>query len=47
MHGITFGDADSSLGGALTATLNDGSVLGARGPLRAAEKLVVWPYLLV
>lgn len=46
-HDLAFGDADSSLGGALTATLNDGSVVGTRGPLRAAEKLVVQPYLLV
>ena len=46
-HDLAFGDADSSLGGALTATLNDGSVVVTRGPLRAAEKLVVQPYLLV
>lgn len=47
VHGVTFGDPDPNLGGARTAKLTDGGMLGVRGPLRANETPVVRPYLLV
>jgi predicted enzyme related to lactoylglutathione lyase len=47
MHGVTFGDADPSLGGARTAKLASGGLLGIRAPLRDTETPVVRPYLLV
>lgn len=45
--GVTFGDADPNLGGARTAKLADGGLIGVRGPLRDTETPVVRPYLLV
>jgi uncharacterized protein len=45
--GITFGSAESLLGGARTATLPNGSSIGVRGPLRETEKPFVRPYWLV
>lgn len=47
MHGVTFKDADPSLGGARTADLGSGGMLGVRAPMRDSEKPVVRPYLLV
>ena len=47
MHGVTFGDADQNLGGARTANLANGGMLGIRAPLRPTEKPVVRPYVLV
>ena len=47
MHGVPFGDADQNLGGARTAKLAGGGMLGIRAPLRDTEKPVVRPYLLV
>lgn len=47
MHGVKFGDADKGLGGARTATLAGGGMLGIRAPLRPTEKPVVRPYVLV
>jgi predicted enzyme related to lactoylglutathione lyase len=47
MHGITFGDAVEQLGGARTANLANGGMLGIRAPLRDTEKPVVRPYVLV
>jgi len=47
MHGVTFGEADQSLGGARTAKLTGGGMLGIRAPLRNNETPVVRPYLLV
>ena len=47
MHGVTFGDADQNLGGARTANLASGGMLGIRAPLRDTEKPVVRPYMLV
>jgi uncharacterized protein len=47
MHGITFADADQNLGGARTANLANGGMLGIRAPLRDSEKPVVRPYALV
>ena len=45
--GVTFGKAEQDLGGARTANLAGGGMLGIRGPLRPTEKPVVRPYLLV
>jgi uncharacterized protein len=47
MHGVAFGKAVQSLGGARTAKLAGGGMLGIRAPLRPTEKPVVRPYLLV
>lgn len=47
VHGVTFGDADQDLGGARTADLAGGGMLGIRAPLRATETPVVRPYVLV
>ena len=47
MHGVTFGDADQNLGGARTANLSNGGMLGIRAPLRDTETPVVRPYILV
>ena len=47
MHGVPFGDADQNLGGARTAKLAGGGMLGIRAPLRDTEKPVVRPYVLV
>ena len=46
-NGITFEEPDANLGGARTAELNDGGVVGIRGPLRETETPVVRPYVLV
>ncbi len=47
LHGVTFNDADQNLGGARTAKLASGGVLGIRPPMRDTEKPVVRPYVLV
>lgn len=47
IYGITFSEPNSSLGGARTAKLNDGGMIGIRGPMRETETPVVRPYLLV
>lgn len=47
MHGVDFGDADPSLGGARTASLASGGMLGIRAPMRETETPVVRPYVLV
>ena len=47
VHGVTFSDPDANLGGARTAKLNGGGLLGIRGPLRDTETPVVRPYMLV
>ncbi|MEM1175922.1 MAG: hydroxylase [Pseudomonadota bacterium] len=46
-HGVEFGDSDMSLGGARTATLEGGGMVGVRGPLRDDEGPLVRPYMLV
>lgn len=46
-YGVSFGDADPNLGGARTADLDGGGMLGVRGPLRDTEMPVVRPYVLV
>jgi predicted enzyme related to lactoylglutathione lyase len=47
VHGVTFSDPDPNLGGARTATLTGGGLLGVRPPLRETETPVVRPYVLV
>ena len=47
VHGVTFSDRDPILGGARTAKLTGGGLLGVRGPLRDTETPVVRPYVLV
>ncbi|MEM9703405.1 MAG: hydroxylase [Planctomycetota bacterium] len=47
VHGLAFGEPDAGLGGARTAELGDGAMIGIRGPMHAGEKPVVRPYVLV
>ncbi len=47
IYGVTFGGADKNLGGARTARLANGGMLGVRAPMHDGEKSVVRPYLLV
>ena len=47
IHGVTFGGPDKNLGGARTAELKDGGLIGIRGPMRDTEQPIVRPYLLV
>ncbi|MEM9208679.1 MAG: hydroxylase [Pseudomonadota bacterium] len=47
MYGVSFGDKDANLGGARTARLHDGGMLGVRAPLRDTETPIVRPYVLV
>ena len=47
VQGITFSEPDANFGGARTAKLNGGGMLGIRGPLRDTEIPVVRPYMLV
>jgi predicted enzyme related to lactoylglutathione lyase len=46
-HGVEFGEADASLGGARTAALAGGGLVGVREPMRDSEEPVVRPYWLV
>ena len=45
--GVTFGKPDAGLGGARTAPLAGGGMVGVRAPLRETEAPVVRPYWLV
>jgi len=47
VHGVKFNESDQSLGGARTAKLANGGMLGVRAPLRDTENPVVRPYMLV
>ena len=47
IHGVSFGAADVNLGGARTARLANGGMLGIRAPMRDSETPVVRPYFLV
>ncbi len=47
LHDVEFGDNDQNLGGARTAKLENGGMLGVRAPLRDDEEPVVRPYMLV
>jgi predicted enzyme related to lactoylglutathione lyase len=46
-HGVRFGPPDDMLGGARTANLPDGGLVGVRGPMNESEEPVVRPYWLV
>ncbi len=46
-HGVEFSESDQNLGGARTARLANGGMLGIRAPLRDTESPVVRPYMLV
>jgi len=47
VHDVSFGESDPSLGGARTAAMSNGGMIGIRGPLRDTEEPVVRHYLLV
>ena len=47
LHGVTFADADQHLGGARTARLANGGMLGVRAPMHDGEKSVTRVYVLV
>jgi predicted enzyme related to lactoylglutathione lyase len=47
IYGITFSEPDANFGGARTAKLDGGGLIGIRGPLRDTETPVVRPYVLV
>jgi len=46
-HGVVFSEPIAELGNARTADLKDGGRIGVRAPMRATEKPVVRPYVLV
>jgi predicted enzyme related to lactoylglutathione lyase len=46
-NGLGFGEPDPGLGGARTAPLPGGGLVGVRAPLHESEKPVVRPYWLV
>lgn len=45
--GVSFSDPITELGGAYTATLDDGLTLGIRAPMHTAEEPTTRPYYLV
>lgn len=47
IYDITFSEPNGNFGGARTAKLDGGGLIGIRGPLRDTETPVVRPYLLV
>lgn len=47
LHSVTFSDPNPNFGGARTAKLDDGGLLGIREPLRETEEPIVRPYYLV
>ena len=47
IYDLPFSEPDANLGGARTAKLDGGGLIGIRGPLRDTETPVVRPYLLV
>ncbi len=47
LHGATFCDGDPALGGARTASMQGGDMVGVRAPLHETEEPVVRPYFLV
>lgn len=46
-NGVTFGEADPSLGGARTASMKQGGTLGIRAPMHDGESPVTRAYVLV
>ncbi|NKB34450.1 MAG: hydroxylase [Pseudomonadales bacterium] len=47
LHAVTFGENDPNLGGARTAELANGGMLGVRAPMRDTEEPIVRHYILV
>ena len=47
LHDVKFGESDQNLGGARTAKLASGGMLGVRAPMHDAEKPVVRHYIVV
>ena len=47
LHGVPFEDADPGLGGARTAKLANGGMLGVRAPMHDGEQAVTRAYMLV
>lgn len=47
IHGVTFGDADPGLGGARTALMSEGGMMGIRAPMHDGENSVTRAYMLV
>ena len=47
INGVTFGDADQSLGGARTVQMTNGGMMGIRAPMHDDEKSVTRAYILV
>lgn len=47
LHDVKFGETDQNLGGARTAKLANGGMLGIRAPLRETEEPIVRHYILV
>ena len=47
IHGVVFDAPEPGLGGARTASLANGGLIGIRAPMRADETPIVRPYLLV
>ncbi|MEQ1830971.1 MAG: hypothetical protein ABL921_33805 [Pirellula sp.] len=47
IHGVTFGDAVQNLGGARTANVTNGGMIGVRAPMHDGEKPVTRAYALV
>ncbi|MEM7455320.1 MAG: hydroxylase [Planctomycetota bacterium] len=47
IYNTEFSEPNASFGGARTAELGDGGMIGIRGPLRESEAPVVRPYVLV
>ena len=47
LHDLKFGESDPNLGGARTAKMASGGMLGVRAPMRDDEKPVVRHYILV
>lgn len=47
LHDVEFGENDLNLGGARTAELANGGMVGVRPPLRDTEKPIVRHYMLV
>ena len=46
-NGLEFGEPDALLGGARTAALPNGGLVGVRSPMHESEELVVRPYWIV
>ena len=47
LHGVSFSEPEAGLGGARTAALANGGLVGVRAPMHETEEPVVRPYVLV